>query len=387
MLTRSLALICGLALTPAAFGQVPMRPTQPLEPAQQYQEDEEDEGAPSATIQVSPETLRSIQTTRPAPAQINTDSPTLRPVTRPNRPIRLPDMIDLGPAVSWHFSAAASDGSISETRATPEDGRSLVPVAALSRFRLSFSPGRDHKIRRMAVLAEERFARFSLADQDSNDWFRAGAQWAVISQGEQHEVSGYGGGAYRLPLEPGPEGHTAVLTGFDFQRQGGTDANVRTFGVWLEEDDVGAPVVRVTLFDDMGPDFRGLDETTLAAFGAAAIPFGALVGTTALAVDGISRFSASGGYRPFAVTIQYAWIPDSLVIREGAAAGDNGERGFPGASQVALQGFLFHFNNSDHHLLEVRVDPGSRVEYRDNDQDDPMRWEVQYVVLNDEMRG
>ncbi len=380
-------LIAGWLIASPAFAQMD-RPVQRLDPAQIYQADEDDgdeDGDAAAVPQISSQTLRAIQN-RQAPAQISPDAIMRRPAGTPLRPIQMPDLQDLRTPAAWHFASASARGAINETRATPESGRPLQPVAALSRFRLSFTPGRDHKIRRMAVLAEDRFARFSLADQDSNDRFIGSAQWAVMTQGQQHEVSGNGGGTFHLPLVPGPSGHTAVLTGFDIQRQGGTDANVRTFAIWLEEDEDGNPVARVTLQDDMGEDFRGFAEAMFAGMAASLIPTVEIVASHAVAVDGLSRYSAQGGPRPFAATIQYAWIPDSLIVREGAAAGGNGSRDFPGPQQVALQGFLFHFDNSDHHLLEVRVDPGDAVEYRDNDRDDPMRWEVQYVELNDEMR-
>jgi hypothetical protein len=365
-LTRLPAIALAFLIGAPALAQMQL-PAERIDRARIYQDEDVDDGdddtAPA--VQIAPETLRRMQTRPTIPL------PVLRNLTEPAR---------------WHVSTARVNAAGNEQRTVPGEQRVLEPVAALSAFSLRFQNG-DHKLRRMAVLDEDRFVRFSFADQDSNDPFEAQARWLVISAGAQHEVSGNGGGTFHLPLEPGPPGHTAVLTGFDIQRQGGTDANVRSFGIWLEADEDGRPVARVTLLDDMGQDFRGLAEATFAGMAASLIPTAENLASHAVAVDGLSRFGASGGPRPYAATIQYAWIPDALITRAGAAAGGN-DREFDNRRAIALQGFYFHFGNEDHHLLEVGVwpDPQRGIRYRDNNWDDPVQWEVQYVELNDEMR-
>lgn len=382
-------LIAGWLIAAPAFAQMD-RPVPRFEPVYTQQDnseddatDEEEAESTAPLIQVAPETLRNMRRMDPPPAQIapqrQEESSTL-----PN--LQMPAFRPFQEPASWHMSSARITGARNEQRAVPNDQRFLGPVAALNAFSLRFENG-DHKIRRMAVLAEDRFVRFSFADQDSNDPFEATARWLVISRGQQYETSGNGGGTFHLPLQAGPPGHTAVLTGFNIQRQGGTDANVRSFGIWLEDDEDGNAVVRVSLLDDMGQDFRGFAEAVFAGMAASLIPTVEIVASHAVAVDGLSRFGAQGGPRPYAATIQYAWIPDSLIVREGAAAGGN-DRQFNPLQPIALQGFFLHFDNEDHHLLEVGVDAGSQrgIRYRDNNWDDPVRWEVQYVVINDEMR-
>ena len=60
-----------------------------------------------------------------------------------------------------------------------------------------------------------------------------------------------------------------------------------------------------------------------AGMAAAIIPTGSeIVSSHAIAVDGLARLTgASGGYRPYAVTVQYAWVPNNVILRDGAAAG------------------------------------------------------------------
>lgn len=322
-------------------------------------------------------------------AAISSGAAKSTPVLRTLPNVRVRPIFNLQTEARWHLSNARI-ATTNEARTVPEDQRFLSPVAGLVDFHLSFGARNDHKIRRMTVLAEDRFARFSFADQDSNDRFEGRARWAVFSAGQQHQVTARGSGSFQIPLEAGPANHTAVLTGFDFQRESGTDANVRTVSLWIETDDAGNPVVRATLLDDMGADFRGLAEATFAGMAAALIPTGSeIVSSHAIAVDGLARLTgASGGYRPFAVTVQYAWIPNTVIQRDGAAAGGS-ERDFQrGNLPRVLTGFYFHFGNEDHHLSEIGVTPATRngIRYRDSDFDDPVQWELQYVELRDDMR-
>lgn len=304
-------------------------------------------------------------------------------------PVRLGPLVTLQPQARWHFSTAAIT-TTNEGRTVPGDQLFLSPVTGLSDFHLTFGGRSDHKIRRMAVLAEDRFVRFSFADQDSNDRFEGRARFVVFSAGQQHQVTARGSGSFEIPMEAGPANHTAVLTGFDFQRETGTDANVRTVSLWIDEDDSGNPVIRATLLDDMGADFRGLAEATFAGMAAAIIPTGSeIVSSHAIAVDGLARLTgASGGYRPYAVTVQYGWVPNNVILRDGAAAGGSDRHFERGNNARVLTGFYFHFGNEDHHLAEIGVTPATRngIRYRDSDFDDPVSWELQYVELRDDMR-
>src|SRR5690606_5278331 len=98
---------------------------------------------------------------------------------------------------------------------------------ALAGFQLKFRNG-DHKLRRLGVVPEGRFVRFALADQNGDDPFEAGARFTGIPGVKVQQVVAEGGGKFEIPL-PGaaPADSTLVLSGFEFRRTDGTDANLR----------------------------------------------------------------------------------------------------------------------------------------------------------------
>lgn len=116
--------------------------------------------------------------------------------------------------------------------------------------------------------------------------------------------------------------------------------------------------------------------------------------------DAIGRINggweAQGGTlpgRPYAYTIQYAWVPNELILKTEAQSGtERWEERFasekPGG-RLAIRNFLFSFQNSDHHLDRLGIDlrgantPRYRppVFFRDNNTDDPMQWTVEVAHL------
>lgn len=287
---------------------------------------------------------------------------------------------------TWSQADAAANGLSDEGNAGNQPA--LSQVVALRGFLMAFGNG-DHKIRRIGVRPDGRFTRFSFADSNGDDPFRANASYATFSQGSIGEVTATGGGkfAIKLPTPPQP-GHTLVLRGFEFRRTDGTDANLRNISVWL---DGARNLAEVSLTDDQGMDFRGLERTLglAMAAGATMLP-GLMEAATASAAPVVGRNIPSmvGKYRGYQVTVQYAWIPSGLVLQEGAVAGGGGDLDSPriGSSIDALQGFEFTFNNSDHHLLSLAVNGehrGRRIfSFQDNNRDDPLQWTVTYVTLD-----
>lgn len=274
---------------------------------------------------------------------------------------------------------------------------SLGGVTALAGFRFRFDNG-DHKLRRIGVTPKERLASFAFADSNGDDPFSAAASWAVLSRGKSGVVSATGGGQFEIPLPGGKvAGHKLVLSGFEFRRKDGSDANVRSIGVWL---DGNRAVARVMLMDDQGPDFRGF-ERTIGATLLGGLPLGELKMTTdtlVAALGKVNRGEANGKYRPYAVSVQYAWIPDSAVastdVFTGTGRAPASGKVFP--TNSVLSGFEFFFTSSDHHLLDIGVmgpmmrapsiavlqpPAGEVVEYQDNNRDDPMRWAVELAAL------
>ena len=257
--------------------------------------------------------------------------------------------------------------------------------SALSSFDLSFKNG-DHKIRQISVLQKEQSAELAFADQDSNDPFFGAASWISSDSFKSMEVTAAGGGEFDIPIAP-MAGYTPVIKGFSFQRKDGSDANVRSFGVRI---DPAGNKIRVNLIDDQGLDMRGYERTIAAGMVMVFQPYGIIAGTSFAVGDAIKMISEhefNNGMRQYAITVQYAWIPNSMVASSGAISGtgDNYESGQrPGGNSV-IQGFLFQFMNSDHHLLASKITFGNsissnpNIHFQDGDKDDPKQWFINYV--------
>lgn len=257
---------------------------------------------------------------------------------------------------------------------------------ALSGFELRFLNG-DHKLRRIGVLGEERFARLALADQNGDDPFSGQVLLTSLPAARVEQVSADGGGKFDIQL-PGkvPPDSTLVLSGFEFRRTDGTDANLRNIAVWL---DPARNVARVSLIDDQGLDFRGLEASLGAMAASVLVPLpglleaGSVVAGTRAGTRAISQ--RSGPYRGYRVTVQYAWIPNRQVVARGALSGTDATRHAraTGARIDALQGFEFTFTNSDHHLLGLGLngEGTGTVLFQDGNTDDPMQWNATYLTL------
>lgn len=259
---------------------------------------------------------------------------------------------------------------------------------ALSGFHLGFRNG-DHKLRRIGVLPEGRFVRFALADQNGDDPFGARATFTGIPGVKVQQVVADGGGKFEIPL-PGeaPANSTLVLSGFEFRRTDGTDANLRNIAVWT---DPGHNRIIVSLTDDQGMDFRGLEATLGAVAVNAVMPLPGIMETVTPIASTVALQRAtqhgirkmSGKYRGYRVSVQYAWIPRSRVEREGALAGGDRRHREPPSRIDALQGFEFTFNNGDHHLLGLGINSSGRgdIMFQDNNTDDPIQWSAAYLTL------
>lgn len=275
-------------------------------------------------------------------------------------------------------------------RGLRDSGRAALdqPLAggwALNGFDLRFDNG-DHKLRRIGVLGEERFAQLILGDRNGDDPFSGTARLLALPGVRVEQVTADGGGKFEIPL-PGRAraDSTLVLSGFEFRRTDGTDANLRNIGIWLVPE---RNVIQVSLTDDQGMDFRGLEATLGAALASTVVPLpGLLESSTVVAGTGaVARGinAKAGPYRGYRVQVQYAWIPNAWIERKGALAGSHEQRRQRPPSRIdALQGFEFTFTNSDHHLLGLGVNGsgGGDVFFQDNNTDDPLQWSVAYLTL------
>ncbi|TYT26516.1 hypothetical protein FZO89_09735 [Luteimonas viscosa] len=257
---------------------------------------------------------------------------------------------------------------------------------AMAGFELRFLNG-DHKLRRIGVLGEERFARLALADQNGDDPFRGRVLLTSLPGAKVQQVTADGGGKFDIRL-PGqaPRDSTLVLSGFEFRRADGSDANLRNVAVWLDPE---RNIARVSLTDDQGLDFRGLEASLGAMAASMLVPLPGLLETGSVVAGTRATSRAirqnSGQYRGYRVTVQYAWIPNSQVASRGGLAGtDRSRQPLPGGARIdALQGFEFTFTNSDHHLLGLGLNGDGRGSalFQDNNTDDPMQWYASYLTL------
>ena len=342
--------------------------------------------------------------------------------------------------LEWSVVRAETTGMRDIGRASPQPA--LAPVHALRGFKLQFQNG-DHKLRRLGVTAEDRFVNFALADSNGDDPFLAHAELLNLSGGQMAEVAGIGGGKFEIPLPAGPAGHVPVLSGFEFRRADGSDANLRNVGIWLDSQ---RGVARVSLIDDQGLDLRGLEAAIGASIGAVVLPgvmeWAAPIAGVAAPITGgiIGRRTIQQHYegkRGYQVRVRYAWIPRGAVQAFGALAGTERTMIEPSQWQSAprvdlLQGFEFTFKNADHHLLGIAVNDlwpsaaparntalpplpptagttsnqnaalaglGQRastpqgagpvakgVMFQDNNKDDPVEWSYTYVTLRGDAR-
>lgn len=299
------------------------------------------------------------------------------------------------PAVGVTASNREGYGQVSAAPSLPFRGG-----AGLTEFSIAFRNG-DHKLRQISVARADGNAVFGLSDNDGNDPFGASATWYQSRSWTQKEAAGEGSGEFDLAMSPAPgPGYTPVLTGFSFRRADDTDANIRVIGVRLIPD---TRQIRVDLLDDEGPDFRGLLNAGTAMRNLL-LPFGDLLAT----LDGgkvlgtsFRRQGQVANARPYRVLVQYAWVPNTLVTGHGAISGsgrnyESGQRP-PARSKPVLQGFMFAFANSDHHLQQLMIrfknpDPHSAfpgysspeyelVGFQDENRDDPIQWYVDWVSV------
>ena len=311
----------------------------------------------------------------PTPTPTSTARPAIRPVLMPYAP---------GLSEPVTVRQASATGRVSVAPSTTMTGGQ-----ALSSFVVNYRNG-DHKLNAFSMAPVDGNMEFRFVDQDGNDPYNLEGKWYQSTRFLPRTVSAIGSGEFDIPIAK-MQGYTPVLTGFALERKDGTDANVRTLGVRMRPDN-GA--VRVVLMDDQGADFRGFEMAVAAAFVMnGGDPFGAMLqllpqAGSRVAFDEISR---RNGLRQFKATVSYVMVPDNMIKARGSLSGstrhyESGRK--PGVNEkVVLRGFLYHFVNSDHHLLQIGANPGAAASgnqlayFQDGDREDPKQWNMDYVVV------
>ena len=269
----------------------------------------------------------------------------------PLSPVLRPGLITLPHLGATSHARLIGLGTLTSAPDTP-----LTPLAGLSAFHIGYQGG-DHMFRRSQLLLEGALVRAAFTDRNDDDYWAIDATWINFTGGQSGSVSGRGGGRQplHLAIPAGPPNSTFVLRGFSFERDPGTDANLKQMAIGLEPS---GDSIEVMLSDNEGADFR-------------------------LGQRGARNLGRDG--RQYDVTVQYAWIPNSLVASSGIVTGSVGNReaaSIP-AGAALISGFSFQFLNGDHHIWKIDVDTanGGMGQFQDNNTDDPMHWQINYVSL------
>lgn len=273
----------------------------------------------------------------------------------------------------------------------------LDGVPVLNGFHFRFLNG-DHEFRKVtALVAPPSSANISFMDKNADDPFKAAVTWINIKgAGTRGDVHAAGGAQFDVPLPQRPANTRLVLTGFEIRDT--DDDNVQMIGIWLDE---ARNIARVSLlpFVNSSAPYAGAGTR----LGTAGIPSASNGGAglggvypSAAAADGWVKKNNKNSYRAFAVHLQYAFIPTSIVAGEDYFTGTtrapaSGKEFQP---RSAIQGFEFYFDNKEHHILELGVMPrlpgssvaarapaGELIAFQDKNRDDPLKWAVKLLTI------
>lgn len=286
--------------------------------------------------------------------------------------------------VSNEYLGAATDVQIS---AAP----------GLSDFRLWYNNG-DHKVRTIGVLHDKGSMLAKYSDQNGDDPFRVEATWVNIPGSTGGTLTAAGSGTFNIQLPPKPANTTLVISGFSFERQQGTDNNIRTISIKMDQEN---SIAQLSFIDDQREDYRSIVEPTMTGGVLGLVPFGTLVGS-GMSMESIIKGIINEGKnkaRPYVATIQYAYVPNARIFSNRAVSGTGRQKAdmngqLPNKGPMVYRGFVLRFNNSDHHLLGIGIHlngmkrfPGQRsvddtpITYQDNNTDDSVQWFVDYTLL------
>lgn len=270
----------------------------------------------------------------------------------------------------------------------------LDGVPLLNGFHFRFANG-DHEFRKLtALVASPSSATISFVDKNADDPYKAEATWInVRGAGSRGEVHAAGFAQLDVPLPTQrPPNTRLVLTGFEIRDA--DDQHVQMIGIWLDE---ARNVARVSLLSYSGDWTKGAGARLGTAGGPIAPHHSqARVYPSAGAADNWVNANQSYSARAFAVHLQYAFIPTSIVAGEDYFTGTtrapaSGKEFQP---RSAIQGFEFYFDNKAHHLREIGVMPrlpgsavsarapaGEFIAFQDKNRDDPIKWAVKLLTI------
>jgi hypothetical protein len=272
----------------------------------------------------------------------------------------------------------------------------LDGVPMLNGFHFRFSNG-DHELRKLtALVASPSSATISFVDKNADDPYKAAVTWInVKGGGARGEVHAAGMAQFDVPLPmQRPANTRLVLTGFELRDK--DDEHVQMIGIWLDE---ARNVARVSLLSFATLDWVQGAGARLGTAGRPTPPIGqswAKVYPSAAAADQWVNAHQKYSHRAFAVHLQYAFVPTSIVEGEdyftGSTRAPSSGKEFQPRS--AIQGFEFYFDNKGQHIREIGVMPrlpgsavtsrapaGEFIEFQDKDRNDPIKWAVKLLTI------
>lgn len=356
-------------------------------------------------------------------------------------PIRHTCLALLGLALISGASASAQTSVDQTCLYGGQAGTGLTTVAtncpigrtpALSEFRFGFLNG-DHRLRVATIMPGGEYFQGAFADVNGDDPFYAEGRWLRVPEAQGGVVEAIVRGVADIPIPRGPANTTLVLSGFEFQRQDGTEANIRTLAV---STDSSRAQIRTVMLDDQNMNFEQLAVAVGIGFaiGATGVPdpnislaataqsnllmdvFGAnsalrpgLASYTFLPPENNPTMTVAAtppgavevlntNARPYRVKIAYLWVPNARLANTRMVSGSDRAMAhvsgrLPGQTPHVLHGFSFHFGNSDHFIgaMGVHLSGGAPVSnglsntevvsWEDNNRDDPVQWTARFSEL------
>lgn len=290
---------------------------------------------------------------------------------------------------------------------------SIGRTPALSSFRFGFFNG-DHRFRQATLLPNGETFDAAFADVGGEDPWFIEAKWHRIPEATGGAVTAVVQGIADIPITRGPPNTTLVISGFEFKRADGSDANIRTLAI---ATDSASATIRTVLLDDQGTDYSNLARAIAVgfAFGAAGVPdpnlsflatssanslFNSRAGrltpgaateeffpaetpgpvitlrpgaltpgvlrpgpvvvtpaTGAPAAPAARTIEVSSQQaRPYQVRVVYLWVPNARLANTRQVTGGGRTRSVNDTSgalptgNYVLHGFSFNFDNSDHFI-------------------------------------
>ncbi len=274
---------------------------------------------------------------------------------------------------------------------------------AISRFLFRFENG-DHELRRLRLQPNDtgRTLNFAFHDYNSDDPYSV--SYGLIGLTERAYAAGgiWNQISLRKNVNAGPSkaeqkklggacmngaGYVPLLTGFDFNHSG-KDVGVRRLAAICAVETIkqcktvyGWKTARV---ENQGKCKPG----QASRYAKQVVYRQAWEESGRLDTDDIEAFfDSKRSYGDKSVRAKWLYVPITAIdqCRTFYGRDTHAIADFARGRDVAIQGFDYRFLDTDHHILEVGLQPqsgdGNNIRFRDNDGNDPFEYRVQICSL------